>query len=445
MSIVPSTAPLVHTHWRRPARKKRAVPGLLLAVWGALILNTYSFSAQSIAVPIPTAVGKLITQGSLVLALLLVLALNPRGLIRPNLVLLLLTILGVLAFMVSIHNQFAVGSTYRALRLIVFIIVLWLLTPWWGRTDMLILRCHRRVLWLLLGTVGLGAAVAPGLAFSFGGRLAGVLWPIPATQVAHLAAVLFGTSVVLWMCRIIPGRNAAVTVVISGAALGATHTRTAIAGTLIGLAVATTSLFLGHVRARRLSAFWMVATVVAASFFATGMTTWAMRGQTTREASQLTGRTEVWSDILAADRPRVEDLFGSGLSNQGFNGLPIDSAWLGVFVDQGVVGVVILATMLLVLLIMAATHERGPQRAVALFLVVYCMVASFTETGLGAATMYSLDLVVAAALLAPSTSRTAMDVKAELRGPLGDAGSRAHNFGRSAFGRRSGVEARSER
>ena len=125
---------------------------------------------------------------------------------------------------------------------------------------------------------------------------------------------------------------------------------------------------------------WL-ATVVAASFFASGMTTWAMRGQTTREASQLTGRTKVWSEILAADRPHVEELFGSGLSNQSFNGLPIDSTWLGVYVDQGVVGVVLLATMVLVLLIMAATHERGPRRAVALFLVTYCVVASITETG----------------------------------------------------------------
>ena len=392
--------------------------------------------------PIPEGVGKLVTQGSLVLALLLVLALNQRGLIRPNVFLLLLTMLGVLALVASIHNEFMFGSIYRAVRFILFVIVLWLVTPWWGRPDMLILRCHRRVLWVLLGTVLVGAAVAPGLAFSFQGRLAGVLWPIPPTQVAHLAAVLFGTSVVLWMCRVSPGRNAVVTLAISGAVLGATHTRTAVVGTLIGVAVATTSLFLGHVRARRLSAFWVVGTLVAASFFASGMTTWAMRGQTTREASQLTGRTKVWSEILAADRPHVEDLFGSGLSNQSFNGLPIDSTWLGVYVDQGVVGVVLLATMVLVLLIMAATHERGPRRAVALFLVTYCVVASITETGLGAATPYQLDLVVAAALLAPSTSRRAMNVRADAGGLVGNAGTRTRKVGRSAF--RSALRSGSE-
>ena len=420
------------------------MPGLLLAVWGALVVNTHPFTGGLSMLPVPEGVGKLITQGSLVLALLLVLVLNPRGLVRPNFVLLLLTMLAVLALMVSIHNQFLLGSTYRALRFILFAVVLWLLTPWWGRPDMLLLRCHRRVLWVLLSTVLLGAAVAPGLAFSFGGRLAGVVWPIPPTQVAHLAAVLFGTSVVLWMCRVNPGRNAAVTLVISGAVLAATHTRTAVAGTLIGLAVATTSLFLGHVRARRLSAFGVVATVLAASFFASGMTTWALRGQTTREASQLTGRTEVWSDVLAADRPQVKDLFGSGLSNQSFNGLPIDSTWLGMFVDQGIVGVAVLATMLLVLLIMAAAHERGPHRAVALFLVVYCVVGSITETGLGAATPYQLDLVVAAALLAPSTSRRAKGVHADARGPFDDAVHRTRDVEHSAD-RPAGVGARGDR
>jgi hypothetical protein len=49
---------------------------------------------------------------------------------------------------------------------------------------------------------------------------------------------------------------------------------------------------------------------------------------------------------------------------------------------------------------MAVTHRRGVRRAIALFLVTYCIVASITETGLGAAATYTLDMVVAASLLA---------------------------------------------
>jgi hypothetical protein len=46
------------------------------------------------------------------------------------------------------------------------------------------------------------------------------------------------------------------------------------------------------------------------------------------------------------------------------------------------------------------THRRGIRRAVALFLVAYCLVASISETGLGDASPYLLNLVVAASLLA---------------------------------------------
>ncbi len=453
MSAFAGPALLVRLRRWAPARHEAAVPRLLVAVWAALFVNAFGFGAGvGLLFPIPDVLGKLVTQGALLLALMLALALNPRVVLRPNLCLVLLTSLGVLALMASIHNEFVVGSTYRSLRLLLFILVLWLLTPYWGRRDMLLLRCHRRILWALLTMVILGAAIAPGLAFSFQGRLASVLWPIWPTQVAHLAAVLFGTTLVLWICHVISGRNAMITLTVTGAVMIATHTRTAIVAMLVGLAVATTSLFLGHMRARRLSAIGVVTTVAVASFFASGLTAWAMRGQSAREASQLTGRTKVWSEILAAHRPRLQELFGSGLSNQSFNGLPIDSTWLGMYVDQGLVGVVILATVLLFLLIMAAMHERGPHRAIALFLVIYCVAASITETGPGSATAYTLDLAVAAALLAPPGSRRSAGVGSDDVDGVGvgvgvgvgrwDVDNR--RFGRNA-GRRSGVGTRHAR
>ena len=389
------------------ASRGTAVPGLVQAVWAALFMNVLTFGGASTLLPIPASVGKLIAQGSLPLALLLVLIANPRGLLRTNVFMILLSVLAVLALVVSLHNQFFLGSNYRAVRYLLFVVVLWLLTPWWGRRDMLLLRCHRRVVWVALGTVLLGAVVSPGLAFSFEGRLAGVIWPIWPTGVAHLAATLFGTSVVLWMCRVITGRHACVALLISGIVLVATHTRTAVVGTLVGLAVATASLMLGHVRARRVTLLSGAATAVAAMFFASALTTWALRGQSTQEVGEFTGRTKVWSAVFDTPRPLVENLFGSGLSNQSFRGLPIDSSWVSVFVDQGLVGVFLLSTTLLLLVIMAATREPGPERAAALFLLAYCVVASITETGLGAAAPYQLDVVVAAALLTQPTRRSA--------------------------------------
>jgi hypothetical protein len=390
---------------RRRGRSRGKVPGGLLAAWGALVLHVLTFGAYDILLPIPVPLGQMVTQGSLVLALLLALAVNRGVVLRPSLFLSLLMILGVVSLMVSLHSDFFLGSTYRAVRLIAFVGVLWLLTPWWGRRDMVLLRCHRRALWVVLATVLLGAALAPGLAFAFEGRLSGVLWPIPPTQVAHYAAIIFGTSAVLWATRVITTRHAVLALAVTGGILVLTHTRTALLATAVALLVAGASLFLGHVRVRRVSAITAIGAVVVATVFASQLTTWVLRGQSLQEAGQLTGRTKVWSAVLDVDRPLLNGLFGSGMSDQSFNGLPIDSNWLATYLDQGWFGLVIHATLILMLLVTAATRERGPQRGTALFLIIYCLVASITETGLGNVASYTLDLAVAAALLAPEATR----------------------------------------
>ena len=385
----------------------RGVPWRMVAAWGALFFNVLAFySVPSTVVAIPSPLGQLMTQASLPLAIGLALAVNPRVLLRPNLYLVLLTVLAIAALAVSIHSEFYVGSVYRSVRLTGFVVVLWLLSPWWGRADMLLLRLHRRVLWLILASVLLGAAVSPGLAFEFQGRLSGVIWPIPPTQVAHYAAIVFGTTAVLWMCRVVTNRHAVIALSITGAMLVGTHTRTALLAMVLGLLVAAASLFLGHVRVRRISAFGALGAVMLATIFASELSNWILRGQTAQEASQLTGRTKVWTAVLEHPRPRLHQLFGSGMSDQSFNGLPIDSNWIATYQDQGWFGIVVQATLILMLLLMAATRERGPQRAAAIFLIIYCLVASFTETGLGAPSAYMLDLTVAAALLAPPVRRS---------------------------------------
>lgn len=384
-------------------RRVYGVPRSLVLVWAALFLNVLTFLGPTV-LPIARPVGQMITQGVLGLALLLALALNPRGVMRPTLFLVLLTVLAVVAVMVSIHSVFTFSSTYRACRFTAFILVLWLTTAWWGRSDMLLLRCHRRCLWFILGSVVAGVLVAPGSAFAFDGRLSGVIWPIQPTQVAHYAAVLFGTTVVLWLCRVISGRHTVLTLAVSGAVLVATHTRTALLACVVGLVIAAASLFLGHVRVRRTSVLGMLAILALGTLFASQLTSWALRGQSTEEVGQLTGRTEVWTVVFNTPRSQMEEMFGSGLSNQSFQGLPIDSNWVATYLDQGWFGIIGQVLVVVVLLLMAASRARGPRRAVALFLVVYCVVASFTETGLGIGSPYLLDLTVAASLLTRSAS-----------------------------------------
>ena len=107
----------------------------------------------------------------------------------------------------------------------------------------------------------------------------------------------------------------------------------------------------------------------------------------------------MWTEVLHAHRPPIHDLFGSGLSNLSWNGLPIDSTWVGTYLDEGIFGVALVAALLVLLLLGALSDAPGPARAIALFLIVYCLFASITETGLGAPSPYLLDLTVAASLL----------------------------------------------
>jgi hypothetical protein len=384
----------------------------VLAAWAALIFNVLTPSgAGGTILPIPQGIAQGMAQGSLLLAVLLALLANPRVVIRPNVLLVLLSVMATVAIIVSLHSQFPVGSTYRALRLTGFVVCLWLLTPWWGRNDLVLLRAHRICMWFIIASVVVGAALAPGKALASGGRLGGALWPIPPTQVAHYSAVLLGTTAILWMCRVITGRHAVFAILVTSGVMLGTHTRTALLGTLIGLAVACASLFLGHARVRRASASTLAAGLVVVTLFGPKILDWLSRGQSAADAAQLTGRTKVWSSVSETTRPFLTELFGQGLSNKSFDGLPVDSGWVATYLDLGWFGVVIQASCLLLLLLMAATHVRGPRRALAIYLIAYCVVASITETGLGDASPYILDLVVAASLLvaaprSPGTRQT---------------------------------------
>jgi hypothetical protein len=210
---------------------------------------------------------------------------------------------------------------------------------------------------------------------------------------------VFGCTVVLWFCGVVAGRGMALTLVAAGAALLATHTRTALLGVVVGLLVAGASLFLGYARVRRTIAVTLLATVAVWIVFSPLIISWFARGQSEEDLTQLTGRTKVWAAIAHHQFTAMQKLFGIGLGNKSFNGLPIDSNWVATRLELGRTGVAIVVIFLLVLLLTAIARPPGPRRAVAFFLLAYCVAASFTETGLGDASPYLLDLVVAASLL----------------------------------------------
>jgi hypothetical protein len=248
--------------------------------------------------------------------------------------------------------------------------------------------------------VGAGGGAAPGPAFATDGRLTGLVWPIPPPQVAHYAAVLVGCTVVLWFCGVVGGRGTVATLVAGGSALVATHTRTALLGLALALVVAAASLFVGHARVRRTAGVALLVSLVAWTVFSPFIVSWLARGQSVEDLAQLTGRTKVWAEIAQRQTTTTQELFGTGLGNKSFGGLPIDSNWVATHLELGRLGVALVVGFLVFLLLAAITRPAGPRRAVALLLIVYCATASFTETGLGDASPYLLDVVVAASLVA---------------------------------------------
>jgi hypothetical protein len=386
---------------RADARERWAQRRVALA-WYLLVLNCLTYFPGGL-VHLPSAVGKGITQGALYVALFVLLTVNRRIILRPNVFLCLVSLLIVGALITILQPQH-VGTVYRTFRLAAFVAALWMLTPWWGRRDLLLVRCHLRALSVVLGTTLLGLMVAPGHALQQG-RLADVIWPSPPPQVAHYAAVTFGLVVVLWLCGQLRGRVTLTVVVLAGAILILTHTRTALAAMIAGLLVAGMSLIVAKERARKLFAVVGAIATIAILTLSGAISSWLARGQG-GQLTELSGRTVVWSQVLNVPRNKFDMIFGFGLSNDTFNGLSIDSNWLASYQTQGLYAVTLCAMMLLFLLVTAYFSPRGVQRAMALFLVIYCLVASFTEVGFTDASMYLLELALAASLLAPSVAGT---------------------------------------
>ncbi|HEV7648330.1 MAG TPA: O-antigen ligase domain-containing protein [Actinophytocola sp.] len=375
--------------------------------WALLVVNTLGSQQVVTVLSIPRPVMQVVTMGSMAVAFVLALLVNPRVRIRPSAYLLLLTLLALMSVVGSSSLESGLGALFRWGRLMIFVATLWLLSYWWDGTLTLV-RKHIKALMAVLVTVAAGLVVAPGLALpdEYGGRLVGAVWPIAAPQVGQYAAVAAGLVFVLWLSKSTDARSA---VLIGGPAvvlLLLSHTRTATIGLLVGLAVASLSLLLTSVRARRAFTRGIICVGVVAVAFGPAVEAWLQRGQDSENFASLTGRAKTWDALLAAPRTWAEQTFGVGLSNKSFNGLPIDNSWLSVYHEQGLVGVVLVALFVITLLMVAALRPPSPSRACAIFLIVYCIASSYTESGLGDASPYLLHLVVAASLCVPTASNS---------------------------------------
>jgi hypothetical protein len=383
--------------------RDRSVRRRVGVAWALLYFNTLTYFPGGL-VHLPSHIGKGIAQAALPLALLVALTVNPKVRLRPNVFLCLVCLL-VIDTVITCASAPHLGEIYRTSRFAGFVAALWLLTPWWGRDDMLLLRYQLRCLYVALGSVLLGVLISPGRALHMQGRLAGVIWPMTPTQVAQYGAVAAGVTVLLWLNGLLSRRVTLGGVTFAVAILILTHTRTALLGLVLGLLVAGLSLFTINARVRKFFAAGVAAVLIGIVTVSGVVTTWLARGENAQGLASLTGRTNFWAQVLAEPRTRFQEIFGFGLSNASINGNPIDSNWFASYQQEGLFGVVVCAMILVWLIVTAFFLPRGIQRALALFLLTYCTVASFTEVAFTDASTYLLYLVVAASLIAHLTRR----------------------------------------
>ncbi|WAX77453.1 O-antigen ligase domain-containing protein [Streptomyces sp. KMM 9044] len=377
------------------------MPRAVRTAWGLLVLNTLGSAGAKTVVPLPRSLIQMVTMGALVAAFVLALTVNLRLCVRPSAFLFLLTLLLVPSVLASASLESGFGALFRCARLTLFVGTLWLLSRWWNGGTAFV-RHHIRMYFLVLCSVAAGLAVSPGAALPdlYGGRLVGALWPLTPPQIGQYAAVITGLTVLLLLGRRTDRGSAALVVVPALVLLSLTHTRTATLGLIAGLGVAMGSLVLTSAAARRFFTWAVLCAAVAAVGFGSALQAWFLRGQSQENLTSLTGRAKVWDALLAAPRTASEYLFGAGLGDKSFGGLPIDNSWLAVYHEQGTTGVTLVAAMIAVLGGVALLRPPSLSRACALFLISYCAIASYTEAGLGDASPYLLHLTVAASLLA---------------------------------------------
>lgn len=380
---------------------RAGAPRTVGVIWGLLVLNTLGSAGAQTIVPLPRSLIQLVTMGSLVGAFALALALNLRLRIQAGAFLFLLTLLLVPSVISSAHLESGFGALFRCARLALFVATLWLLSRWWDG-GVTFVRHHIRMYFAVLASVAAGLVVSPGAAMPdlYGGRLVGALWPLTPPQIGQYAAVIIGLAVLLVLGHRTDKASAAVVVVPSLVLLALTHTRTATLGLVVGLALAIGSLVLTSAAARRFFTWTVLCATVATVGFSSALQAWFLRGQSQENFSSLTGREKVWDALLAAPRTTSEQLFGVGLGDKSFGGLPIDNSWLAVYNEQGLTGIGLVAAIIIVLAGVALLRPPSLSRACAIFLISYCAIASYTEAGLGDASPYLLHLAVAASLLA---------------------------------------------
>ncbi|SHH59010.1 hypothetical protein SAMN05443575_4161 [Jatrophihabitans endophyticus] len=392
----------------RSATAARVSTAVVTSVWLLLLVSVQPWSRASIG---SSGQSSNASKGVLVAGCLLLAIVCARGAIRgrvPALWWYLLVYAGLaVASTMLIGGTLSVGT--RVVRLLIFLVIP--LCLWSHLRD-----SRTRIItamflsYLVFGvTTILGPVLLPdrawqnGTPFSAGGRLVGPLLPMLPTRIGEIGAVLAGFAVLHWAFRRVRPLPAGTVALLGLALLVLSRTRTATGALGLGLLIAAVATLRsdGGRRLRRCLVWAIVAALPAVPL----ILAWVKRGQSTDQLSSLTGRTVAWNYIIHLPVDTTTLLLGRGLGHTSVfirrpdNTLslaPIDSSWITLYYESGLIGLGLVAAAFLTTLVMAFRARTPFVRACCVFLMTYLAIDGASETGLSDASPLLLMLMVVA-------------------------------------------------
>ena len=369
-------------------------------VWLLLFASGLSYSADvGLAAGIPLRFEQLGTALALGAAFFFALNFNRRIRLTGSWPVWLYAVLPVIALFAPLAGAGGVGTLFRAARFLFALLIMALLAPAWRTDPWVLANAHARALRLAIAAALLSLAV--GMGFDREGRLIAQLPALRAPQVGQFAALLIGISAVQGMTRAPRLPRIGLWIFLATVALVLSKTRTATVALCVAFVVTLIFLLVSHSRARRVFATVLLVGPLVYLVMQPAIRAWFERDQSSELLTTLTGRTKAWALVYSFPRTGFQELFGIGYGDKSIFGLPIDNGYLAAYQETGKVGLVAVCVIMLILLLRALAYPRTANRALAIFLIVYVAVASYTETGIGDMSAYVMHLVVAGAMITP--------------------------------------------
>jgi hypothetical protein len=277
-----------------------------------------------------------------------------------------------------LHSE-GLPSAVLASRVVILIITVVLLVRAHPPGELLsALTCGMLLLAAFGSLTGIGSLASTG-------RLYGGLPPLNANEISLLVSVPL--VCLMWRCvqRLATGRDVAA-ILPCFAVIWLTGTRTGLAAVVLAVCILVLMAPRIPVPLFCCGALMVPATLFVL-FFTPMFNTYATRGDTASVVT-LNSRTVAWSAALHYPDTPAEQVLGSGLEVKQ---IPVsamfrteqilDSSWMSAFVQSGAAGVTVLALMVVITMVRAATASP-PTRSLSVALLFLLVSLSILESGL---------------------------------------------------------------